>query len=359
MIHIYFVQNGNSKEIVEILKQLYGGTASGTRAEKSRVLVERKKDVKAPETELLGEVEFIADEINNAIIIKASPRDYQTIVKVLKDIDIVPRQVLIEVLIAEIGLNKDTEYGIEWFLKQKGINIEGKDYQADIALNTGARLPMNTPLGEGITGLSYGLFKNSGELRSLLHTLSTLTDVNILSTPTILSVDNQESYIEVGDDVPTLTNTQTTTGGVTTQSIQYRNAGIILKVKPFINERGLVRLEVTQEVSSVTKESTEGITSPRFKTRKASTTLIAEDGQTIVIGGLMQTQTTKTRAGIPLLKDLPVLGYLFGKRTFTHQKTELLIAITPHVIQNREQADAITQEFQNKVKELKKLFEKG
>ena len=358
-VHIYFVQNGNSKEIVEVLKQLYGGSSGRTKSGQSRVLVKRKKQPEISQHELVGEVEFIADEVNNAIIIRASNRDYQTVLKVLKTIDIVPRQVLIEVLIAEIGLNKDTEFGIEWYIKQRGINIGGKDYQADIALNNGKTLPVNTPLGEGIPGFTYGLFKDSGDLRMLLHAISSFTDINILSSPTILSVDNQESYIEVGDDVPTLTNTQTTSGGVTTQSIQYRNAGIILKVKPYINERGLVRLEVTQEVSSVTKESTEGITSPRFKTRKASTTLIAEDGQTIVIGGLMQTQTTKTRSGIPILKDLPILGYVFGQRTFVHQKTELLIAITPHVIHNREQADAITEEFKEKVKELKDLFEKG
>ena len=358
-VHIYFVQNGNSKEIVDVLKQLYGGTSGKTKSGKSRVLVKRRKQAEVPENELMGEVEFIADEVNNAVIIKASNRDYQTVLKILKSIDIVPRQVLIEVLIAEIGLNKDTEYGIEWYIKQRGINIGGKDYQGDMALTNGKTLPVDTPLGTGIPGFTYGLFKNSGDLRMLLHAISSFTDINILSSPTILSVDNQESYIEVGDDVPTLTNTQTTSGGVTTQSIQYRNAGIILKVKPYINERGLVRLEVTQEVSSVTKESTEGITSPRFKTRKASTTLIAEDGQTIVIGGLMQTQTTKTRTGVPILKDLPILGYIFGQRTFTHQKTELLIAITPHVIHNREQADAITREFQDKVKELKTLFEKG
>ena len=358
-VHIYFVQNGNSKEIVDVLKQLYGGTSGKTKSGKSRVLVKRRKQAEVPENELMGEVEFIADEVNNAVIIKASNRDYQTVLKILKSIDIVPRQVLIEVLIAEIGLNKDTEYGIEWYIKQRGINIGGKDYQGDMALTNGKTLPVDTPLGTGIPGFTYGLFKNSGDLRMLLHAISSFTDINILSSPTILSVDNQESYIEVGDDVPTLTNTQTTSGGVTTQSIQYRNAGIILKVKPYINERGLVRLEVTQEVSSVTKESTEGITSPRFKTRKASTTLIAEDGQTIVIGGLMQTQTTKTRTGVPILKDLPILGYIFGQRTFTHQKTELLIAITPHVIHNREQADAITREFQDKVKELKILFEKG
>lgn len=357
-VYVYFVQNGSAKDIVDILNQLYGIKSSRSRTIKSRVLVKRKKEPERLSGELTGDVEIIADEVNNAIIIKATPKDYRTISKVLKTIDIVPRQVLIEVLIAEISLNKDTQYGIEWYIKNRGIKIDGKSYQGDITLSDGTTLPINTALGEGLSGFTYGLFNSAGDLRGLLNTISSFSDVNILSTPTILSVDNQESSIEVGDDVPTLSNTQTTSGGVTTQSIQYRNAGIILKVKPYINDRGLVRLEVTQEVSSVASESTGGITSPRFRTRKASTTLIAEDGQTIVIGGLMQTQRTKTRSGIPILKDLPVLGYVFGRKTYKNEKTELLIAITPHVIKNRQEADAITKEFKNRVQELKKMLEK-
>ncbi len=356
-VYVYFVQNGSAKDLVSVLNQLYGGGSSGSR--RGKVLVRRTKKAKNISGKLMGEIEIISDDVNNAIIIKATPRDYETIARVLKEIDIVPRQVLIEVLIAEISLTKDTSYGIEWYIKNKGIMLDGKGYEGVITLSNGQSVSIDTALGETLAGFTYGIFREAGDLRGLLTAISSVSNVNILSSPTILSVDNQESSIEVGDDVPTLTSTQTTSGGVTTQSVQYRNAGIILRVKPYINDRGLVRLEVTQEVSSVASESTGGITSPRFRTRKATTTLIAEDGQTIVIGGLMQNQKTKTKNGVPLLKDMPVLGKLFGSDRFEEEKTELLIAITPHVIQSRKEADDITMEFQDRVKELKKMLEEN
>jgi len=354
-VHVYFVQNGRAKDIVDVLNQLYGGTSSKGKQEGQRVLVKREKRKEQPSGELTGEVEIIADEVNNAIIIKASQKDYETISKVLRAIDVMPRQVLIEVLIAEVTLNKDTKYGVEWYIKSNGIS--SKDYQGGISLSTGHKLATDTMAQNLYSGFSLGIFKNSEDLRGLLNTISSFSNVNILSSPTILSVDNKESSIEVGDEVPTLTGTQTN-NVATTQSIQYRNAGIILKVKPYINDRGLVRLEVTQEVSSVENETTGGITSPRFSTRKITTTLVAEDGQTIVIGGLMKTQKERSRSGIPILKDLPVLGYVFGSKTFKNDKTELLIAITPHVIQSRAEADAATREFREKVKELKKMLKK-
>jgi len=268
----------------------------------------------------------------------------------------VPRQVLIDVLILEVTLNDKVEYGVEWFLKNRGISIDGKPYTGNIALSDGTSLAQNTLLGEGISGLTYSLFSSAGDLRALLRVLADKTNVNILSAPNILALDNQESVIEAGDDVPTLTGTTTTTGGAVTQSIQYRNAGIILTVKPYINDSGLVRMEVTQEVSKVFNETTGGINSPRFTTRKAKTNLVAHDGQTVLIGGLMQTQKERTTTGIPVLKDLPVLGYLFGSRGYKTEKTELLIAITPHVIKSKKEADEMTREFYDRVKSLKDML---
>ncbi len=365
-VHVYFVQNGNAKEIAEILKQIYMGAASVS-GKKKNVIVKRtssgksnKKEVSKGSVlasgELSSDVEIIPDEVNNALIIKANGRDYAVISQVLKKIDVLPRQVLIDVLILEVTLNDKLEYGVEWFFKNNGISIDGKSYSGDLALSDGTTISMDTKLGEGIQGLSYALFNSAGDLRSLLRALADKTDVNILSAPNILALDNHEAVIEAGDDVPTLSGTTTTTGGTVTQSVEYRNAGIILKVKPYINDSGLVRLEVNQEVSQVFNETTGGINSPRFTTRKANTNLVARDGQTILIGGLMQTTRERTRTGVPLLKDLPVLGYLFGSRTYKTEKKELLIAITPHVIKSQQQADQLTHEFMNKVKSLREML---
>lgn len=384
-VYVYFVQNAQATDIAQTLQMVYGlrttGGSSRTSSSTSKsktsstssrnVLVQgrtgttstqktEKPDLNLDVTatgELSDEVEIIPDEINNAILIKARPRDYNIISEVLKQLDVLPRQVLIDVLIVDVNLKDDISFGVEWFLKNKGIKIDNAVYSADAALSNGTTLAQNTELGKGLAGFSYGLYNAAGGLRGLVTALAEKTDVNILSSPTILAVDGQESSIEVGDEVPTLTATSTTDGGLTTQSVQYRNAGIILKVKPFINDSGVARMEITQEVSAVTSETTGSINSPRFRTRKATTYLVAKDGQTIVIGGLIQTQKTKSSSGVPFLKDIPVLGYAFGGHGSNNNKTELLIAITPHVLKTREQADALTQEFAQRVSELRQYLD--
>jgi len=355
-VYVYFVQNGQSKDIADLLKQVYGEKTSKTKGTQKTVLVQREtpEQLRPVESagELVGEVEIIADEVNNAILIKAKPKDYATIMSVLEQIDVVPRQVLIDVLILEVTLTDNLEYGVEWFFKTN--DVFGK-YTGNVILDGGTSTSAGVGLGSGLAGFSYSLF-NTDALRGLLTALADRTDVNILSSPNILAVDNQESSIESGDEVPTLTSTQTSDGGVTTQSIQYRQTGIVLKVKPTINDGGLVRMEVTQEVSQVTGETTGGIESPRFSTRKATTNLVAHDSHTVVIGGLMQTQKTAVRSGIPVLKDMPVLGRLFGKTSNKTVKTELLFAITPHVIKSREEAEELTVEFAERLKSLKDML---
>ncbi len=361
-VYVYFVQNGKASNIADLLRQLYGGKPS-ERKGKKEVLVEReKKPAKqqaVPYTgELAGEVEIIADEVNNAILIKATQRDYAILSEVLKEIDIVPRQVLIDVLIVDVSLKKGLEYGVQWFLKARGFDTGGGDMTADIGLNKpDFGLEEDTLLGSDLAGFSAALFSGK-DLRALINLLASETEANIVSAPNILAVDNQESTIEVVEDQPTVGSSQTTAEGSVTQTIQYRSVGVILKVTPLINESGLVSMEIAQEVSNfLGKSEVEGISSPIFQTRKATTNLVVYDGHTIIIGGLMQTRREKIHSGIPILKDLPILGYLFGSWGFSNDKTELLIAITPHVIQSKEQADALTREFSQKVKSIREIFE--
>ncbi len=358
-VYVYFVQNGKAKELAEILNELYGEASSSSK--NRRVLVRRevkKKDQKSLSTgELSGEVKIIADETNNSLIFKARPKDYAIIRDVLKKLDIVPRQVLIEVLIAEVSLTNDVKYGVEWFIENKGINISGSPYNANMMLDAGKFITQDTPLGKGFPGFTYALYDGDGTLRALIHLLAENTDVDILSAPNIIAADNQEARIEIGEDVPTLSESTISSGGVKTQGVQYRKTGIILQVKPFINDSGLVRMEVTQEVSKVNDQATAGITSPRITNRKATTYIIARDGQHILMGGLMSTQYTEVHSGIPVLKDIPVLGYLFGSKGTKKEKKELIFILTPHVIRTRAEADRITREFATKVHSLKRMLE--
>jgi general secretion pathway protein D len=190
-------------------------------------------------------------------------------------------------------------------------------------------------------------------LRGLVYALGSDGDVNILSSPNILALDNTEAVIEVGQDVPTTTGTTTSTinPNSVTNSVQFRKTGILLTVKPHINSSGLVKMELAQEVSDV------GIYIPElsnftFLTRRAETSLVVEDNQTVVMAGLMKSKKNTSQSGIPFLKDIPVLGYLFGGLSKANEKIELIFMITPHVIKNRSQADQITREFSQKVADL-------
>jgi general secretion pathway protein D len=372
-VHVYFVQNGKAKDMADLLSQVFGLKKASTKSAKDKktVLVtetkeekkEKEKPVIVPETlageeggEVAKDVLIIPDEANNALLIKARPGDYETIANILKKIDVLPRQVLIDVLILEVTLTDGIEYGVEWFLKNKGIRIGPRSYDGFMTLDDGVTSSPDTALGKGIPGFAYSLFDSEGGLRTLVTAIADTTKVNVLSSPNILAVDNQESKIEVGEEVPTLSGSTVTDVG-TTQLVQYKNTGVILKVKPYINSSGLVRIEITQEISSVISETTGNINSPRFRSRKATTYIVANDDQTIVMGGLMQTQKDRVTAGVPLLKDIPVLGYAFGKKTFKTEKTELIFIITPHVIQSREQADLLTKEFTERVESLKEILE--
>jgi general secretion pathway protein D len=362
-VYVYFVQNGKAADIADLLRQLYGGKPSEHKGKKE-VLVEREKEPAKEQAmaytgELAGEVEIIADEVNNAILIKATQRDYAILSGVLKEIDIVPRQVLIDVLIVEVTLDNELQYGVQWYLKARGFDTGGGDMTADIGLNRPEfGLAEDALLGSDLAGFSAALF-SAGDLRALINLLASESEANIVSAPNILAVDNHESAIEVTRDEPTVASSQTSAETTSiTQTIQYRSVGVILKVTPLINESGLVTLDITQEVSNLLQGAeVEGISSPVFQTRKATTNLVVQDSHTIIIGGLMQTQQENVHTGIPILKNIPILGYLFGSKGYKTKKTELLFAITPHVIHTKEQADAITREFSKKVESLRTILE--
>ena len=361
-VYVYFVQNGKAKELSDLLNNLYAEGSSGGDGRRKILVKRTKKGEPTVRTEmsgeLSGEVKIIADEANNALVIKARPKDYAIIKDVLDKLDIMPRQVLVEVIIAEVQLEDELAYGVEWFIKQKGINISGNPYNADMALTAAKTLTEDTPLGEGYPGFSYGLFNNDGQLMALITLIDATTNFNLLSTPNILASDNQEASIEIGEDVPVLSESTISNGGVKTQGVQYRKTGIILNVKPTINDNGLVRMEITQEVSAVDDNAkTSGITSPRIRNRKATTFLTAHDGQHILIGGIMHTEVSETSSGIPILKDIPYLGYLFGSTGTKRNKKELIFIVTPHVIKSREHADVLTREFAEKVHSLRNMLE--
>ncbi|MBF0257890.1 MAG: type II secretion system secretin GspD [Desulfamplus sp.] len=365
-VFVYFVENGTAVEMADILKQLYGGKASGSSSQKTQIVkptekavTSKNKDTSAVNSktgnvsgDLSGDVEIIPDETNNAIIFKASQRDYKIIKNVLKELDVTPRQVLINVVIAEVTLNDKTQYGVQWLLNNKLGNYQG---QGGLDIKDSSRA-FNQALGT-VSNISYGIYNSTDVLKGLVTALGSDSKVNILSSPNIMAVDNKEAMIEVGEDVPTLTGSVTDINGGITNSVQYKKTGIILNVTPHINSSGLVKMELSQEVSARGSYDEVAKNYP-ILTRKAETSLVVNDQQTILMGGLMRSQIDNSDAGVPFLKDIPVLGYLFKGTTDETKKTELIFLLTPHVVDSREAADRVTREFAAKIESIKNLIEK-
>jgi general secretion pathway protein D len=191
------------------------------------------------------------------------------------------------------------------------------------------------------------------KLKGLINLLAVQGKVNILASPHIMAANNQEATIMIGQEVPILTSqsvplvSQTTS--FQTSTVQYRNTGIILSVKPQINASGLVTLEIAQEVSDAATTTTGVSGTPTFTVRQAKTSLITGDNQTVVLGGLIREDSTRTQAGVPGLRKMPILGPLFGSDAVSKSKTELLVLITPHIITNLEEGARITHGMKEKV----------
>ena len=302
---------------------------------------------------------LIPDEVNNAIVVRANAIDYGKVRKTIETLDIVPRAVLIEVMVAEVDLTKDFTYGVQYYYQTHPSTNTGYSLSFGGLSNvssttttsaTGATTPTSAtgafPLNIGtVAGAGLGLawVANAQNIAALLSFISTKSNVTVLSTPTLLATDNMESTITVGGSVPVPTGSYATTETGTLansvfSTIQYAETGLILNVTPHINAGGLVRLELEQTIRQVDNASaTVGAnnTAPTFTERNLKTTLLAQNGATVVIGGIINSQHTANKTGIPYLQDIPLLSPLFSSKNTDLQRTELLIAITPHVIDQR------------------------
>lgn len=279
-------------------------------------------------TGIVGDVTVVPDEESNALVFTSSPRNFERLRQIVRELDNPRREVFIECLIAEVQLNDKGELGIQWNAAftnslenaEEGTQSLGTDFGLD-ALSDGLRY---TTTSDKLTGL--------------LRALKTEGRLNILSSPKILVMENSAAELSVGQEVPYVTNSRVTTNGDTVNTIQYRNVGIILQVTPQVNDDGLVKLVVHPEVSSIAPDSqsvpiSEGVRSPTFNRNFADTTIVIRTGETAVIGGLIQDSLSETRFSIPFLGDIPILGHLFGNTIREKKKQEIVVFLTPHVIE--------------------------
>lgn len=364
-IYVYSVKNGEASQLGSLLNTIFGkaGEKTSKITRKDSVpsnplaVGSKKKQPKQAEQNVVakemvtsdvsgsvrGEIKITPDEVRNALIIEATPRDYKIVSGILERLDVLPRQVLIEATVAEITLGKDYEMGVEWTFKNEPWTTTGL-LSATI----------------GATGLHYAIGLTD-KWQAALSVLEQDNRVNILSSPHVLASDNKEAKIAISTEIPVATTEYTVTTGtepILETSIQYRDTGVILTVTPHINESGLVTMDISQEVSEQsTNVSVAGKDYPSFYKRSVQTTLTVKHGQTLVIGGLIKETESDSMAGVPCLIGIPFIRYLFGKDKQGTSKTEMIVMITPRVIVNLEDVDAVTKEFKEKVSKVKERME--
>jgi general secretion pathway protein D len=285
-----------------------------------------------------------SDDSNNAIVVYATPKQFGIIEDALHKLDVLPLQVLIEAAITEVTLTNQLQYGVQW-------SFQGGQSQLVLGAGTTAA-PLPT-----FPGFNY-LFSNGSTIQATLNALSNVTKINVLSAPKLLVLNNHTASLQVGDEVPILTESAVSTdtaGAPVVNSVDYRDTGVILKVTPRVNDGGLVLMDISQEVSDVVSPGTAAIQSPTISERKVASSIAIQDGQTIALGGLITDKRTDTKAGIPWLNQIPLLGNLFGSTDDEHDRTELIVLLTPRVIRNNADALSITDELKEKIRTAEPL----
>ena len=302
-----------------------------------------------PAAAVLPNVRITADAVNNTLLIYANQESYRIIEQTLRQIDRPQLQVSIDATIAEITLNENLSYGVQFFLK-------GASDSGSITLSRTATQILTRPL----PGFNF-LVGPELEPRLILDALRNVSDVKVLSTPSVVVLDNQVATLQVGDQVPVATATATVltgTGAPVVNTIDYRNTGVILKVVPRINSNGNVLLDVEQEISNVAAGTANTLT-PTVSQRKVKSSIAVASGQTVLLAGLISERQENTRSGIPLVDQLGELGKLIGSNNKTQTRTELIIFIRPQIIRDGVDAMRVAEELRTKLKGRLGVVEPG
>jgi general secretion pathway protein D len=299
----------------------------------------------------LGEnVRVVADPNKNALLIYANRRDYRRIEEVLRRLDSAPTQVLIEASILEVSLGDDLKYGLQWYF-QANYNKSGYTGQGSLGTVAEGAQGLVAPSAEGFV---YSLINSASDIRVVLNALAEKSLVNMLSNPNVMVLDNHTATIQVGDQMPVQTGETVTDGGTRTTSIQYRDTGVLLSVKPSVNSGDMVTLDVDQSIIDVgPADSATGQRS--FDQRNIVSKVAVRSGETIVLGGLIRDKKMRTKSGVPLLQDIPLVGGLFRSTGEEAKRTELLVMLTPRVIRTGQDVRQIGSELRQRMNGLQQL----
>ena len=334
----YQVRHKDAGDLAKTLDQLL----SGNRARVSATPTATAAGSSSSSASRLTSV--VVDQSSNMLIFQAEPDEYSQISSLLQMLDRPAKAALIEVTVAELSTIDKSQLGIEWLAMQ--------------GYSNGTNATFSTMGGTqiGSTGFNFRLFDTAGQVRAALNALASTNQATILSSPRVQARNGEQAVIQVGQEVPIITSQQTTTGTITTptqtgvlQTVQYRSTGVILRVKPVIHSGDQVDIEVEQEVSAAAATNTGVNSSPTFSTRKLQTKMTLRNGATVMMGGLISNDSTQGNAGVPFLKDLPLIGNLFSTRTSDGNRRELVVLITPYILNDSTEAEAMTAAFRKQL----------
>jgi general secretion pathway protein D len=339
-VNVYYLENTDATEMAKVLD----GVVKGISAQATTQAGAAAAQASPFES---GKVTITADKASNSIVIMASPNDYNNLVQVIKKLDRRSKQVFVQVLIAEVSLDKSRDIGL-----QSGV-IGGAQLNKYLTV-AGVYDPLGTlsSIGSAISGssvLTPSLTASPANVTAVLKALDKDGLVNILSTPNILTSDNKEAEINVGENVPFQSSTTINTASTTT-SVERKDVGINLKIKPQISEGDYIRMDINQEISSVKNDKGQAVDLVTTK-RSAKTSVVIKDKETVVIGGLIQDSEDVNVTKVPFLGDIPGLGWLFKTSTKTRKKTNLMILLTPHIIKDAADLNRVSDQQRDKFDE--------
>jgi general secretion pathway protein D len=399
-LHVYQVKNGKAENLAALLSEVFGGKSASSSSAPQLAPGARPTELRSPPypsmtpstsqnpavvqqigpssfvgdgTVVSKDVRVIADKDNNALLILASAADYDTIEAAIRKLDIVPRQVLVEITIAEVTLTDALQYGIDWFIRTRNNTAGTLNVNGSLPPRSGGFVPSNP-----VSALDFSSFVTQGivpapakgglqllniaggELRAVLNSLGSDGKVKLVASPQVTVADNQTAQIKVGSRISVQTGSQTTgTTSGTIVSNQYLDTGVLIEVKPRVNTGGQVTLEINTEFSVPDLTSvTSANPNPTINSRSAKTFVTVGSGETMALAGLIRQDRSTGSSGVPLLSKIPIIGGIFGQQSFSDIRTELVIMITPKVITNAREAQDVTDELRRKLPALEDMLPK-
>lgn len=345
-IHIYNLENSDAEKMAQTLSNLA-----------SSIPVKRQ-DQKAPTpptepTNFFSErFRAVANKDTNSIIIISAPQDWEKIESIIRDLDVKRQQVLVEALIVEITLDNESTLGFDWrVLLDTGTEL-------DALAQSNTNLLSESVQTGGLPGLTVGLLDGTiPDVYAILNANKQNTDFKILSTPEIVTIENQEATINIGEEIPFLTSSRVDENNNVIQTYDYKDVGITLKITPQINESGYITMDINQSIKKIV-EGTELLQNPSLFSREITSKVTVKDRRTIVIGGLIRDDVTTIEKKVPLLGDIPLLGWLFRKQTKQRNRTNLMIFLTPHIVTDDSEMNRVTEKKkaeQQQFEELSKI----